>query len=216
MNSRIMRTTFAVLALALAAAMTARAEINVGAGVGLEAGSVTGSVTTNGGNTPIALLMPEVFVEAIYRHGPEEGGFGIDLVISAAASEAQSYVQAYQPFQYFYSNFTNPNGDPGISLFDPEIITNIDFSYHFPRLGPVDFAVLVGGIGWEDVNNSSKVEGVAVQTGAAVTLHYGTAFIQGRGSYRVAWRQSIAGGLAGYPAPLGTAGFMLLAGFSVR
>ncbi|MGA2766575.1 MAG: hypothetical protein ABSG17_24795, partial [Spirochaetia bacterium] len=105
---------------------------------------------------------------------------------------------------------------PGISLFDPEIITNIDFSYHFPRLGPVDFAVLVGGIGWEDVNNSSKVEGVAVQTGAEVTLHYGTAFIQGRGSYRVAWRRSIAGGLAGYPAPLGTAGFMLLAGFSVR
>jgi hypothetical protein len=222
-----MKKLLLVLALVVVASASLGAETNFGFGIGYETGSVAGvpntsamgATTTNPGNTPLLQYMPEIFLESVFRHNPAEGALGIDIVLSWSMTEEPAYVAAYQPFEYVYSDYTNPAGDPGITSNNPELFLGADLSYHFPRLGPLDIGILVGGLGWTDIGDTSQVDlpisaGIAAQAGGELTLHFGGIFIQGKALYRFYYWEAAAVGGGGTPAPLGTYCFIALAGFS--
>ena len=140
-----------------------------------------------GGNSPLSPVMPQVFVEAVFPVRPWET-FGVDFSISTAPVSSSSY--------------TN-----GLSA-GPALFFSTDLSYHFPRLGPVELAVLVGGVGFQDYEN--RANGVAAQTGVAGTFHLGSFFIQGRGLYRF----FSSTGASGAPVPLGAVSIGIVGGYS--
>ncbi|HVP20113.1 MAG TPA: hypothetical protein VMU36_14090 [Spirochaetia bacterium] len=146
-----------------------------------------GGASCEVGNTTLSLVIPQVFVQGIY-HVDTWLNFGMDVVVAGT------------PFQS--SLFAN-----GLSA-GPEIFFAADASYHFPRVGPADLAVLVGGWGFQDYEN--RVNGVAAQTGLEATLHFGTIFVQGRGLYRF----FSSTGLNQTPVPLGMFSFAVLGGYS--
>ncbi len=138
-------------------------------------------------STPLFPVIPMVFAENVYHVGPW-ANFGVDLVIAAT------------PFQ-------DPSFANGSSA-GPVLYFGTDVSYRFPRLGPAELAVLIGGWGFQDYEN--RVNGIAAQTGVEATLHFGGLFIQGRGLYRF----FSTTGYNATPSPLGTLSFAILGGWS--
>jgi hypothetical protein len=155
-----------------------------GAGAEINLGAGT---AVEAGNSPLSLITPQIFVENIYHVGSWET-FGIDFVIGGSPSSNASY--------------TN-----GLSA-GPELFFGADMSYHFPYIGPVELAVLLGGWGFQDYEN--RVNGVGAQTGLAATVHFGSIFVQGRGLYRF----YSSTGFTGAPVPLGVFSFAILGGYS--
>jgi len=164
---------FAMLSLGAAAAS---AEINVGCGAAFETGGA-----------PLSQIVPQVFVENLYRVNSWES-FGLDFVIASLPAENTAYAN-------------------GLAA-GPVILFGTDISYRFPPVGPVEFAYLVGGLGFQDYHVS--VNGIAAQTGLAATAHFGSIFVQGRGLYRF----FSSTGSKGTPVPLGTYSFAILGGYS--
>jgi len=141
------------------------------------------------GNIPLSSVIPQVFAENIYTVGPWET-FGIDFLVGVAPATSSIYTK-----QGFGAG--------------PEIFFGTDLSYHFPRLGLAEFAVLVGAWGFQDYQN--KANGVAAQTGLEATIHMGSFFVQGRGLYRFLTTT----GMTGSSVPLGVASFAVLGGYSI-
>jgi len=139
------------------------------------------------GNSPISQVVPVVFGEMIYHVNSWET-FGIDFLVVGAPFSAASYAKGFSA--------------------GPELFFGTDISYHFPRVGPADFAVLVGAMGFQDYEN--RVDGVAAQTGLEATLHFGNLFAQGRCLSRF----YSTTGMSGAPVPLGTLSFGILGGYS--
>ena len=174
-----MRTTFlTVMAFLSLSAVVAQAEVNLGGGVSFEAGG-----------SPITPVMPQVYVQNVYRDG-DWRSFCIDGFM------------AVSPFQ----NDSFAKGLPA----GPEVVLGADVSYLFPRVGPAEFALLVGVSGFKDYHKVA--EGVASQAGLDATLHLGRYFISGRGLYRF----FASTGLGGAPVPLGNFGFMILGGYTFQ
>ena len=174
-----MRTTFLTVMVILSlSAVIAQAEVNVGAGVSFEAGG-----------SPITPVMPQVYVQNVYRDGAWRS-FSIDGFV------------AVSPFQ----NDSFANGLPA----GPEVVLGADVSYLFPPIGPAELALLVGVSGFKDYHKVA--EGVAAQAGLDATLHIGRYFISGRALYRF----FASTGVSGAPVPLGNFGFMLLAGYTFQ
>ncbi len=163
--------------LVVAAAAAAHAELNVGGGASFETG-----------RPPISPVIPQFFVQVIYRVAPWQT-FGLDLAV------------AVSPFQ-------NGSFDNGVAA-GPLVGFGADAAYMFPRIGVVEPAVLIGGWGFNDYHN--RVNGSVAQAGVAATMQVGGFFIQGRALYRFF---STAG--AGYaPDPLGLLSFALLGGITL-
>ncbi len=140
-----------------------------------------------GGNSPLSAVMPQVFVEAVFPVRPWET-FGVDFFMSSAPVASASYTQ-------------------GLSA-GPALFFSADLSYHFPRLGPAELGILVGGVGFLDYEN--RADGVAAQTGVEATFPLGSFFIQGRGLYRF----YSSTGMSGAPVPLGAVSIGILGGYS--
>ncbi|HUI69014.1 MAG TPA: hypothetical protein VL354_00750 [Spirochaetia bacterium] len=140
------------------------------------------------GNSPISQVIPEVFAEMIYHVRTWET-FGIDFLIGSAPASAASYTK-------------------GLSA-GPEVLFGTDLSYHFPRVGPADFSVLVGVVGFQDYEN--RANGVAAQTGLATSLHFGSFFVQGRCLSRF----YSSTGMSGAPLPVGGLSLGILGGYSL-
>jgi hypothetical protein len=225
-----MKKTLWILALLLLVSAAIAAETNIGVGIGFESGSVTGSppssddwgaTTTNPGNTPLLSSMPTFFFESIFRRRPTAPAFGLDFAVSWAMSQDAAYVAAYQPFLETYSGNPYATGTPGISSSNPELFVSADLSYHLSQMGPLDLGILIGGVGWQDIGDTSQVDlpisaGAAIQAGAELTLHFSGIFVQARGLYRFYWWEAAAVGGGGTPAPLGTTCIAILAGFTLR
>lgn len=149
--------------------------------------NVGGGASIEAGNTALSVVLPQVFMEGVYHVDPWLN-FGMDVVLAGTL-------------------FQNPTFFNGLSA-GPELFLGTDASYHFPRFGPADLAVLIGGWGFQDYEN--KVNGVAAQTGLEATLHFGSIFLQGRGLYRF----FSSTGLSQAPVPLGTFSLAVLGGYS--
>ena len=141
------------------------------------------------GNSPLSSLVPQVFVEDVYHVSSWET-FGMDFFLGGSPVGSASYTQ-----QGFGAG--------------PELFFGTDLSYHFPRLGLAEFAVLVGGWGYQDYEN--RVNGVAAQTGLSATAHFGNFFVQGRGLYRF----FSTTGASTPPVPLGAYSLVILGGYSI-
>ncbi len=173
-----MRARFlTALSLIPLAAVLVHAESNAGAGASYEAG----------GN-PISAVIPQVFIQKIYRSGPWDT-FGLEL--SVAVSPVQN------------SSFAN-----GLAA-GPEVFLGTNASYFFPKAGPVEFAALLGACGCQDYHKLA--EGVAAQAGLEASVHFGSFFIAGRGLYRF----FSSTGTSGVPVPVGTYGLVLLGGYTL-
>ncbi len=163
-------------------AMTCWAAATACAEVNLGAGAAWETAST-----PLFPVVPMVFIESIYRVAPW-ASFGVDLFVAGTPFQDPSFA----------------NGLPA----GPELYFGADASYRFPRVGPVEPAVLVGGWGFQDYEN--RVTGVAAQTGLEATVHVGGLFFQARGLYR--FYSSTGYNLT--PSPLGTLSIALLGGWS--
>jgi hypothetical protein len=141
------------------------------------------------GNSPLSSLVPQVFVENVYHVGSWET-FGVDFFIGSSTAGSASYTQ-----QGYGAG--------------PELFFGTDLSYHFPIVGPAEFAALLGAWGFQDYEN--RVNGVATQTGLSATVHFGSFFIQGRGLYRF----FSTTGASEVPIPLGVYSLVILGGYTI-
>ena len=218
---------FAVLVLI--SAVFLRAEFKFGFGRGSEMGSIqgappgsgnSGATTTSPGNTPLLSLMPQVYIESVFRRRLAQGSFGADLIISWATVASSEYVKAYQPFYQVYSHNYGTMGDPGVSSLTPELFITADLTYHFPVFGPknlIDLEVFAGGGFWTMLGDKSNIllpisPGYFAQAGSAIQVNFGHFFLQGRGSYRFFFYDVAAVGGGVTPAPLGNYNIMALVG----
>ena len=165
--------TIAVLALILGAAAGAHAELNVGGGASFETG-----------RPPIFPVIPQLFVQNVYRVAPWEV-FGLDASIAFAPS--------------------NGSFDKGAAA-GPLVCVGVDASYIFPGIGPVEPAVLIGGWAFQDYLN--RVNGSTAQAGLGATVRIAGFFIQGRALYRF----FSSTGISAAPQPLGIVSIALVGG----
>ncbi len=161
--------------------------ISLGAAVASAEINVGCGAAFEAGGAPLSQIAPQVFVESLYRVNSWES-FGLDFVIASLPADNSAYAN-------------------GLAA-GPVLLFGTDISYHFPSVGPVEFAFLLGGLGFQDYHVS--VNGVAAQTGLEATAHVGSIFIQGRGLYRF----FSSTGFKGTPVPLGTYSFAILGGYS--
>ena len=159
------------------------------AGVAHAEVNLGGGVSYEGGNTPLSPVLAQVFIQEIYRVAPWEV-FGLDLVVATAPVHNDTYA------------------NQGMSA-GPELFLGADATYRFPALGPAEFALLIGGCGFQDYEN--RVNGSAAHAGLEVTLNWGSFFVQARGLYRF----FSSTGLGGQPIPIGLYSVALLGGYSV-
>ena len=147
--------------------------------------NVGAGLSYEAGNSPLSPVLPLVFVQDVYRIGPWQV-FGLDLVVATAPVHSDTFANS------------------GMSA-GPEVFFGADASYHFPQVGPAEFALLLGGCGFQDYEN--RVNGSAAHAGAEITLRWGNFFVQGRGLYRFFTSAN------GEPIPLGQYSVAIMGGY---
>jgi len=168
-----MKRIVVILSLALTAA-AAFGELNVGGGASFETG-----------RPPIFPILPQLFIQNMYRVGPWQA-FGLDLAV-AASPVSSSYGVTSGPF----------------------VSVGADAAYLFPMLGPVEPMALVGGEAFGDYHR--RVNGAAAQVGAGATMRVSGFFVQGRLLYRF----FSSTGTYGPSEPLGIVSIALLGGVTL-
>lgn len=150
--------------------------------------NIGGGASYETGGSPISAVMPQVFFQNIYRSGPWNT-FGLEFFVGVSPAQDSSYAN-------------------GLAA-GPEVFLGTNASYFFPKVGPVEFAAILGVFGFQDYHKLA--EGVAAQAGLEASVHFGTFFIAGRGLDRF----FSSTGTSGVPVPVGTYGLVLLGGCTI-